>query len=57
MPGPISILPASDELHRGQSVQVRVVLQLDNPLRVRGLHARFHGAEETKATYVTTTLS
>ena len=55
MSGPISILLAPNELHRGQSVQVRVVLQLDNPLRVRGLHARFHGAEETKATYVTTT--
>ena len=26
---------------------------IDKPLKVRGLHATFHGAEETKATYTT----
>ncbi len=55
MSDPISILPASDELHRGQSASVRVVLQLDDPLKMRALRARFHAAEETKATYTTTT--
>ena len=36
-------------------MQVRILLRLDRRQRLRGIHARFHGAEETKATYTTTT--
>ncbi len=46
-----------DELKRGQSMKVSVVLRLESPVKVRGIHAHFHGAEETKATYTTTTTS
>ncbi len=57
MSNQISFGLAVDELTRGQSVQVPIVLRLENPVKVRGIHARFHGAEETKATYTTTTTS
>jgi hypothetical protein len=51
----ISFAPADDELQRGQLVQVPIVLRLEHAIKVRGIHAHFHGAEETKATYTTTT--
>lgn len=41
-------------LVRGQSVRVPIVLQVERTLKIRGITARFHGAEETKATYTTT---
>lgn len=49
----IRIQPPSDELIPGEAVQIPIVLVLDEPTRARGLHATFHGAEETKATYTT----
>lgn len=50
----IRILPPSETLVRDQSVTIPIQLVLDQPLKVRGIHARFFGAEETKATYTTT---
>jgi hypothetical protein len=55
MSNQISFGPPAEELTRGQSVQVPIVLRLESAVKVRGIHARFHGAEETKATYTTTT--
>ena len=34
---------------------IPVLVVLDQPLKVRGIHAKFQGAEETKAVYTTTT--
>ncbi len=42
-------------LIRGETMRVPIVLKLDTPRRVRCIVASFHGAEETKATYTTTT--
>ena len=36
---------------------VPIVLRLQNALKVRGIHARFQAAQETKASYVTTTVN
>ena len=41
-------------LVRGQKMAVTIVLALDEPLKVRGIHAEFLGAEETTAVYTTT---
>jgi hypothetical protein len=49
----IRIQPTSDELVPGQTSRIPIVVVLDKALKVRGLHATFHGAEETKATYTT----
>lgn len=57
MSNQISFAAPSEELTRGQSVQVPIVLWLESLIKVRGIHAHFHGAEETKATYTTTTSS
>jgi hypothetical protein len=54
MPNAIRIQPPTEQLTRGQPVRVPITLVLDKPLKVRGIHARFHGAEETKAVYTTT---
>lgn len=54
MANQIQFRSPSDVLTRGQAVTVPVVLVVDSPLKVRGIHVRFHGAEETKATYTTT---
>ncbi|MCZ6834467.1 MAG: arrestin family protein [Planctomycetota bacterium] len=45
-----------EELVRGEPMRVPIVLQLDTPRRVRCISACFHGAQETKATYTTTTV-
>jgi hypothetical protein len=49
----IRIQTTSDELIPGQTTRIPIVLVLDQATRVRGIHATFHGAEETKATYTT----
>jgi hypothetical protein len=41
-------------LARGETLLVPIVLVVEEPLKVRGIHARFWGAEETKAEYTTT---
>lgn len=57
MSNQISFSAPSEELTRGQLVHVPIVLRLESPIKVRGIHAHFHGAEETKATYTTTSTS
>ena len=49
----IRIQPASVELAAGQLSRIPIIVSLDKALKVRGLHATFHGAEETRATYAT----
>jgi hypothetical protein len=49
----IQIQPKTSDLAPGKSLRVPIVATLDEPLKVRGLHAMFLGAEETKATYTT----
>lgn len=51
----IRIQPPSDALVPGEATRIPLVVVLAEPLKVRGLHAAFHGAEETKATYTTYT--
>lgn len=48
------INPPSDTLVRDAPMRVPIVLRLATPRRVRSIIANFHGAEETKATYITT---
>lgn len=55
MSNKIQILPVQDRLQRGESCPVRILVQFDKPTKVRGIRARFRGAEKTEATYVTTT--
>lgn len=55
MPNLIRIAPPVEQLTRGETLRVPITLSLEQPLKVRGIHARFHGAEETKAVYTTTT--
>ena len=55
MASEIRIEPPSDIIVRGQPMTVPVILLLDEPLKVRGIHGDFSGAEETKAVYTTTT--
>ncbi len=50
------INPPSDTLVRDELVRVPIVLRLATPRRVRSIVANFRGAEETKATYTTTTV-
>jgi len=54
MANEIRILSPLTTLIRGQVIQVPVVLMLEQRLKVRGIHAKFLGAEETKADYTTT---
>jgi len=54
MPNQLVIRAPAGLLTRGQSFAVPIVLTLEEPLKVRGIHARFWGAEETKADYTTT---
>lgn len=49
------ITPPVDTLVRDQPMRVPIVLRLATPRRVRSIVANFHGAEETKATYMTQT--
>lgn len=48
-----TIQPTSDVLVPGEAVRVPIVLRLTDAIKARGIHATFHGAEETKATYTT----
>jgi len=50
----IRIQPPAEEILRGEPMTVSVTVVLDRRLKVRGIHAKFHGAEETKAVYTTT---
>lgn len=54
MANEIRIEPPAMTLVRGQAMTVPVALALDRRLKVRGIHAKFLGAEETKAVYTTT---
>ncbi|MEX0713403.1 MAG: sporulation protein [Pirellulales bacterium] len=54
MANQLAIHAPRGELVRGETVVVPIVLTLEKRLKVRGIHARFWGAEETKATYTTT---
>ena len=49
----ILIQPPADELVRGETVSVPITLNLEKPVNVRGIHAKFWGAAETKADYST----
>ena len=49
----IRILPSSTQLVPGETHRIPIEVVIDEPLKVRGLHATFHGAEETQATYST----
>ena len=49
----IQIESTVDHLTPGATVRLPVLLVLNKALKVRGVHATFHGAEETKATYTT----
>ena len=51
MENEIRIQPPAEILVRGQSIPVPIVLALDRRLKVRGIHAKFLGAEETTAVY------
>lgn len=50
----ILIQPQTRRLTRGEPTRALVTISFDAPLKVRGIHARFRGAEETKADYTTT---
>lgn len=54
MANEILIQPPADILVRGKSMTVPISLALDSPLKVRGIHGKFCGAEETRAVYTTT---
>ncbi len=54
MANEIRIQPPAETLNRGPAMTVPVVLALDRRLKVRGIHGKFLGAEETKAVYTTT---
>jgi hypothetical protein len=54
MANAIRILPPKEILTRGELMRIPIAIVLDKPLKVRGIHAKFHGAEETKAVYTTT---
>ena len=49
----VRIQPASQTLVPGETARIPIRIVLDEPLKVRGLHATFHGAEETTATVTT----
>ncbi len=51
----IEIIPKSAVLPRGKAVPVQIRVHFEKPTRIRGIKARFHGAERTEADYTTTT--
>ena len=57
MANEIRIECESDQLTRGTAMKIPIKLVLERPLKVRGIHAKFHGAEETKAVYTTTSVN
>jgi hypothetical protein len=54
MSNEIRIQPPAQQIIRGKPMTVSVVVVFDGPLKVRGIHAKFRGAEETTAVYTTT---
>lgn len=50
----IQIVPEEFQLTCGEKTPIHVSIQFDQPTKVRGIHAVFHGAERTEATYTTT---
>jgi hypothetical protein len=54
MANQIRIQPPVETLVRGQKTTVPIALILERRLKTRGIHAKFLGAEETKAVYTTT---
>ena len=55
MSSQIEIVPSSAVLPRGKIVPVQIRVHFAKPTRIRGIKARFHGAERTEADYTTTT--
>ena len=51
MANELRIQPPSEWLVRGEAMRVPIVVALETPLKVRGVHAIFRGGEETKAVY------
>ena len=51
MSASIEVIPERSLLLPGESIQVRVVVKLDVPLKVRCIVAEFEGTERTKADY------
>ncbi len=47
----IRFQPSAEQLAPGQTHKVPIVIAIDRPLKMRGLHATFRGVEETRATY------
>ena len=54
MPNEIRIHPPKKPLKRGERKPIGITVVLENAVKVRGIHAEFHAAEETKADYTTT---
>lgn len=54
MPNRILVQPPTEEIVRGKPMTIPITVVLDRPLKVRGIHAKFQGAEEAKAVYTTT---
>ncbi len=48
-------IDANPRLIRDRETPVTIVIDFDRPTRVRGIHATFHAAERTEATYTVTT--
>ena len=46
---------ANTRLERDKETPVKIVVEFDKPTKVRGIHATFHAAERTEATYTVTT--
>ena len=55
-PAELIIDPPIETLNRGEPILVPITLRLDTPRKVRCISAIFRGAEETKATYTTTSV-
>jgi hypothetical protein len=54
MSNEIRIQPLTEQIVRGKPITIPIIVVLDRPLKVRGIHAKFQGAEETTAVYTTT---
>jgi hypothetical protein len=52
----ISVHGTEDTLTPGKTFETTVRIELDEPTRVRGIKARFYGAERTEASYTTTSV-
>lgn len=52
----ISVIGGGDVLTPGKLFETTIRIELDEPTRVRGIKARFYGAERTEADYTTTSV-